>query len=157
MSVNVTQRFDDLFWRSGAAAGAWLGDIRCYTRMPATDVSVQFTLSGSRPSVTVSGFDRRRQCLWRRRARITCSSRLRRLHDGATPATVNFINGGGTGHMKFALFDDNAGAIGALLATSTEITNPPAGTAIPSPSRRRSDVTRGQTYWLAFDQDASIT
>jgi hypothetical protein len=39
---------DDFFWKSSAAAGTWLGDIRCYTRMPASDQSVTFShLSGS--------------------------------------------------------------------------------------------------------------
>jgi hypothetical protein len=43
-----SQGIDDLFWQSGAATGAWLGDIRCYARMPASDVQKQFTpLSGT--------------------------------------------------------------------------------------------------------------
>jgi hypothetical protein len=40
-----TQFLDDLFWQSGAATGAWLGDIRCYARMPASDASVTFSRS----------------------------------------------------------------------------------------------------------------
>lgn len=36
---------DDLFWRSDAASVAWMGDIRCFTRMPASDASVQFSRS----------------------------------------------------------------------------------------------------------------
>jgi len=34
---------DDLFWRSDASSVAWMGDIRCFTRMPASDASVQFS------------------------------------------------------------------------------------------------------------------
>lgn len=41
----ASQLFDDFFWRSDASSVAWLGDIRCYTRMPASDASVQFTRS----------------------------------------------------------------------------------------------------------------
>lgn len=37
-----TQNVDDLYWRSGSATGGWLGDLTCYTRVPANDVSVQF-------------------------------------------------------------------------------------------------------------------
>ena len=43
-SVSALQ-FDDLFWQSGAATGTWLGDLRCYARMPASDASVTFTKS----------------------------------------------------------------------------------------------------------------
>jgi hypothetical protein len=39
------QVFDDLFWRSDASSVAWMGDIRCYTRMPASDASTQFARS----------------------------------------------------------------------------------------------------------------
>ena len=39
------QQIDDLFWRSDASSVAWLGDIRCYTRMPASDQSVTFSKS----------------------------------------------------------------------------------------------------------------
>ena len=42
-SNSFSQHVDDLFWRSDASSVAWLGDIRCYTRMPASDVSVQFS------------------------------------------------------------------------------------------------------------------
>jgi hypothetical protein len=35
-------QFDDILWRSDAASVPWVGDIRCITRMPASDVSVQF-------------------------------------------------------------------------------------------------------------------
>jgi len=46
MSVAVNaQHIDDLFWQSGAATGAWLGDLRCFARMPASDASVTFTKS----------------------------------------------------------------------------------------------------------------
>jgi len=43
-AVNA-QQVDDMLWRSDAASVPWVGDIRCYTRMPASDVSVQFTRS----------------------------------------------------------------------------------------------------------------
>jgi len=43
VNASVSQQVDDLFWQSGASTGTWLGDIRCYTRMPASDVgTVQF-------------------------------------------------------------------------------------------------------------------
>ena len=35
--------FDDLYWRSDTASVPWVGDIRCITRMPASDAAVQFS------------------------------------------------------------------------------------------------------------------
>ena len=43
-SINA-QHFDDLYWRSDASSVPWMGDIRCYTRMPASDAAVQFSRS----------------------------------------------------------------------------------------------------------------
>lgn len=43
-TLSFTQ-LDDILWRSDASSVAWMGDIRCYTRMPASDASVQFTRS----------------------------------------------------------------------------------------------------------------
>jgi hypothetical protein len=43
MNTSVaSHQLDDLLWRSDAASVPWVGDIRCITRMPASDVSVQF-------------------------------------------------------------------------------------------------------------------
>jgi hypothetical protein len=44
-TVNA-QQIDDFLWRSDAASVPFVGDIRCYTRMPASDASVQFTRLG---------------------------------------------------------------------------------------------------------------
>lgn len=44
VTVNA-QQIDDLLWRSDASSVPWAGDIRCITRMPASDVSVQFSRS----------------------------------------------------------------------------------------------------------------
>src|SRR4029077_1798674 len=43
-TVNASQ-FDDLLWRSDASSVPWVGDIRCFTRMPASDGSTQFARS----------------------------------------------------------------------------------------------------------------
>jgi hypothetical protein len=45
-TTGPTQVLDDFFWQSGAAAGTWLGDLRCYARMPASDASVTFSRLG---------------------------------------------------------------------------------------------------------------
>jgi hypothetical protein len=43
-SVNQ-QQIDDLLWRSDATSVPWVGDIRCYTRMPASDATAVFSRS----------------------------------------------------------------------------------------------------------------
>jgi len=40
-----SQTIDDLLWRSDASSVPWVGDIRCYTRMPASDASAVFSRS----------------------------------------------------------------------------------------------------------------
>src|ERR1044072_3766175 len=47
-----TQKLDDLIWRSDASSVSWLGDQRCYTLMPASDGTVQFSRSPSPTTVT---------------------------------------------------------------------------------------------------------
>jgi hypothetical protein len=44
-SAAQNQQIDDFFWRSDTSAVAWIGDIRCITRMPASDAAVQFSRS----------------------------------------------------------------------------------------------------------------
>src|SRR5215469_11951343 len=42
--VNVASQYcDDFLWRSDPTSVPWVGDIRCYTRMPASDVQAQWT------------------------------------------------------------------------------------------------------------------
>ena len=40
-----SHEIDDLYWRSSSATGSFLSDIRCYTRMPASDAAAQFSRS----------------------------------------------------------------------------------------------------------------
>jgi hypothetical protein len=44
-AIVSSQFFDDLYWRSDASSVPWMGDIRAYTRMPASDAAVQFSRS----------------------------------------------------------------------------------------------------------------
>jgi hypothetical protein len=44
-SIITAQDVDDLLWRSDASSVAWAGDIRCYTRMPASDAAAVFSRS----------------------------------------------------------------------------------------------------------------
>jgi len=148
---------DDLFWRSDPSAVPWAGDIRSYTRMPSTDVTVQFTRGPNPPNQTVVGGT---GAMTPYGANTVHYVSFTAAASGSVPGgTVRCdgSGGGGTGHFKVALFSANTdGSVGTLLATATEITNP--GNAVititfPSPAR----VLQGQNYWFGINQDASIT
>jgi hypothetical protein len=153
-AVNAHQ-LDDLYWRSDASSVAWMGDIRAYTRMPASDASVQF----ARAAVSTT------QTLGAQNTTAANTSGLAHYDQFIPSASgvisqVNFNLGvaGMTGHVMAAIYDNTGigGNPGSVLATSNPITNPVIGfnaLTFPSPVH----VSRGQTYWVAFDQDASAT
>lgn len=145
--------FDDMYWRSSAAAGSWLGDLRCYVRSPNADVTVQFSHSTNTYT----------NVLWSQTG-IGNAFGLDNAHymrfiptysGQVNSITINCSTGGGTGHLRMALFSDNAGAIGTVLATSSDVTNPPAAlvtVTFPTPVH----LSAGQWYWVGITQDASI-
>lgn len=152
----ATFLLDDLLWRSDASSVPWVGDIRCYTRMPVSDVSTQFSHTTTPVSQALNGtaFGSSFSPNTAFYARFVAG--FGGLVTGAS-VNCNVSGGGSTGHMKFALFAVAAsGSVGALLATSTEVTNP--GVAIitvtfPTPVR----VERGQSYFLGINTDATTT
>ena len=146
---------DDLLWRSDAASVPWVGDIRCYTRYPVADVSVQFSKTTTATPTVITGSAIASSFGADRASYVRFTSNRSGLLTGAS-VNCNVASGGGTGHMKVALFSVNAtGGIGTVLATSSEVTNP--GQAIisfvfPTPVR----VVLGQSYWVAINQDAPM-
>jgi hypothetical protein len=146
---NSVTSVDDLYWRSGAAAGAWLGELRACARMPQADVSVQFTGAPSTLNQTVNG------------TALNNSVAASAAHAVPVVATYTGVLTGGlvnlyaasTGNMKFALY--NAAGT-TLLATSNPITNPPINTATPFTFPTPPAIVKGQTYYLAHDQDSTI-
>jgi hypothetical protein len=148
---NSAQRVDDLFWKSDAASVPWIGDIRCYTRMPTTDVQAQFSrsptnfLGQNNPGLAVGSS---------LTANNLRAAPLLAPTSGTLVSLVVQLNAGITGHIKMALYDSTgaSGNAGALIASSVELTNPGAGLTtfaiIGSPV-----VQRGTLYWLAFWSD----
>lgn len=155
MNASVTnQQFDDLFWRSDSSSVAWLGDIRCFTRMPASDASVQF-------SRTPTNF--LAQPFAATGAGATVTANNIRLISVASPTSgtvtslvFNFLNAI-TGHARMAIYDASGtgGTPGTLMAQTVELTNPVAGLTtfniVGAPS-----VSRGTAYWIAVWSDTSI-
>ncbi len=148
-AVNAHQT-DDLYWRSDASSVAWMGDIRCYTRAPASDAAVQFSRAPLtlQQAVTVSG------TTYAKTANTVVYTAFTPTWSGTITA-VDIGCSAATAHMKAAIYGS---ALTTVLGTSSEVTNPVAyptlNTLTFSPSVA---VTAGTTYYLAVNQDASIT
>ena len=142
---------DDFLWRSDAASVPWIGDVRCYTRRPASDVSVQFSRTSAAYNLLMWNPVNVGQA-WGVNAatymQIIASA------SGLLSSVLLSLQGGGTGHIKAAVFSSVNNTIGSVLATSSEITNPPATPAtlnFPTPAY----LTAGQPYWIGFIQDTN--
>jgi hypothetical protein len=143
-------QIDDLLWRSDASSVAWVGDIRCFTRMPASDVSAQFARAPN-PATALP-------------TNASSSTTAKAANNGMMGVFVAPLSGtiasgtvqisiGGTGNMKAAIYDATRTTV---LATSNAVVNPVAG-ANPITFGTPPTVTKGTTYYLAVDQDFSIT
>jgi hypothetical protein len=141
---------DDILWRSDSSSVPWVGDVRCYTRMPATDSAVQFSPSSTTCPVTpfvqgttlsiTNGVPKYVPFV------ATCSGTI-------GTASVS-LGTGYTGNMKCTLFNDNSGAVGTVLASATTISNPVAGSntfTFGSPP----SVVAGTQYWIGFASDTT--
>jgi hypothetical protein len=150
------QTIDDFLWRSDSTSAniPWLGDIRCYARMPQADVSAQFTktLTANNqvivPATLTGGTIANRACYVSFVAAYT----------GTIPSiNTSTGSGGGTSRSRCAIFTDNAGVPGFILAngTSNEIVNPGTGpqtwTFTTPPT-----LIKGTRYWLGTNINAGI-
>jgi hypothetical protein len=155
-SSSYTIYLDDFLWRSDAAAVPWVGDVRCFTRTPASDVSVQLSRTTAPVNQLVFGPIGVANAFPNGVCRyVLFTANYSGLVTGVI-VNCNISGGGGFGHLKAALFSNSSNTIGTLLATSAEFTDPAAAMVqltFPTPAR----VTVGQTYWLGINQDANIT
>lgn len=148
-SVTQAQQIDDLLWRSDASSVPWVGDIRCFTRMPASDVAAVWSRGGASTLTQSVGGG----------SSVVISTTVARL----TPYTVNYpgsiatvtivAQGAVSGNIKAAIYADNAGAPGAVLASL-------AGQAIVAGNNVFTvsptlAVTTGQRIWLACMADTA--
>jgi len=148
-TVNA-QQVDDLLWRSDAASVPFVGDIRAYTRMPASDVSTQFARAPNPALVSqtnVAGPGTSSKA-----ANLGIMSAFTASSDGTITTGTVSVNTGATGNMKVAIYDS---ARALVLATSSAIVNPVSGNntfTLTAPLT----VTKGTVYYLAVDQDVTI-
>jgi hypothetical protein len=143
---------DDLLWRSDTTSVPWVGDIRCYARMPQTDVSAQFARSNINQNqiVTTGGLT----------AGITANHAVYVAFTAVASGAFTILNanagtGGGTARIRAAFFTDNAGVPGTVIGSSNEIVNPVAGLQnFTFPSAQT--VVKGTRYWIGFNVNTTI-
>jgi hypothetical protein len=151
--IGVTPYIDDFLWRSDAASVPWVGDIRCFTRRPASDVQAQLSrTSGAVNTVMWSGVGVYQSLSANQAEYMQFTAPYSGLLTGVTiPNAAG--SGGGTGHIKTAIFSSVNNTIGTVLATSAELTTPPTGPmtfSFASPTY----VSAGQTYWVGVINDS---
>jgi hypothetical protein len=151
-TVNA-QHLDDLYWRSDASSVAWMGDMKCITRYPASDASVQFSrtptgvLTQTVPTVASSS--------------IAISSTTARFtplvagYSGTITTAAVSTSSGNSGSMKCAIYADNgSGLPGVVLASATAAVTPVAGSCSFTFSPGVS-ITKGVQYWVGAMCDTS--
>ena len=147
---NPYQQIDDFYWQSGAATGVWLGDIRCYTRMPASDQSVTFSKSFTSFVQTpfTSGTTLANSTTFTRYLPFTAA------YDG-TVSTGSFTMAAGyTGNLKVSVFASNGSAPTTVITSATTINNPATGLNTITFGTPFS-ISKGIQYWLGFCTDTS--
>jgi hypothetical protein len=144
--------FDDLLWRSDPTSVAWAGDIRCYTRMPASDAAAVWTRPSTFQMQPYAGTTAT-QTLSLGTGRYTPF-----VSQGGTigSVVVNMVVGY-TGNMKCTIFAATSGQPGAIIQSSTApIANPVSGanTFTFSPA---VSITKGTQFFVGICSDTSAT
>jgi predicted thioesterase len=150
-AVFNAQQIDDLLWRSDAASVPWVGDVRCYARMPAADASVQFARAPSSFTASIGTSSSS--------SALTGTPRYAPLvasFSGTFSALAISINTAFTGNLKCSIFADNAGSPGAVLGSATTISNPVVGSntlTFVTPIT----VVKGASYWIGTVGDVLVS
>jgi hypothetical protein len=143
------QQFDDLFWKSDAASVPWMGDIRCFTRMPASDQTAVFsrTPTGAYPLFTQNAISAV-AANQGRYAPFTIGN------NGSIGSVTVPFTVASTANFKCTIFSDNANAPGTALGSATPVSAPAIGTATFTFGTPVS-VTAGTKYWVGVIGDAA--
>ena len=148
-AVNA-QQIDDLFWRSDASSVAWLGDIRCYARMPASDASVTFsrlpTSNTQTPFTAASTV-----AVTNGRAYYTPFTAA---YDGTISSATVSLTAGYTGNLKCSIFASSGSAPTTVLGSANGVANPATGSNALTFGTPVA-VVRGTQYWIGFDSDTT--
>jgi len=147
------QQFDDVLWRSDASSVAWVGDVRTYVRMPASDASVQFSRSGAGGNTQTNGGGGAASAINNTQARYV---QFTPSFSGNLSVATCVCGTGNSGNAKCAIFDSNGGSggPGAILGTATPVTPVVTGATTFTFSPPVA-VTRGTPIWIGFMGDTS--
>jgi hypothetical protein len=144
---------DDFLWRSDTASVPWAGELRCYTRMPASDASVQWTPSGA--VVPMAAFPANGTI---NTASLTTTTAQYIPFVASCTGTVTTLSMQcavtGTANFKCSIYASAAGVPTTVLGSANVVANPAIGTVtwtFPTPVA----VVQGTTYYAAFHGDAA--
>jgi hypothetical protein len=147
------QQIDDLYWRSDASSVAWMGDIFCRARAPASDASVQFSRTPTGVLTQTVPTTSNTTITSNAIARYTAFTAA--YSGTVTNVSVAFGAVGNTVNMKCAIYADNAGAPGAILASATAPFTPVvvgSNTFTFSPG---VTIVKGTQYWIGAVTDGT--
>jgi len=152
-NIVTGQQIDDLYWRSDASSVAWMGDIRCYTRAPASDASVQFSRTPTNyVQTTINGGIAG--------GSSTPSTNLITYipftpsYTGSVGSLTLTCSTTSTGNWKCAIYNNtgSGGSPGTVLGTATPFSAPGVGACVvvfPTPVA----VTAGVIHWVGIGSD----
>ncbi len=154
-SAVAYHQIDDLLWRSDAAGSVpWIGDPRCYARMPASDVSTQFARVPTGPIVQTTANTNATayytgQTAW-------YSGMVAAYSGTVTSVGIGITAVGSAVNMKCAIHADNgSGGPGAVLASATAIVTPVISGTHTFTFSPGVAIVKGVTYWIASIHDGS--
>ena len=150
---------DFVIWQDqGAAPTSWIGDCRVTQHMPDEDTAQKDFTAGTTEnlnhSISIANAQSRAGNLLIFGTNVGISP----THDGNIFSVELNFQSSFTGHVKVAIYDDTgtAGAFGAPIAVSDEVTNPSSGTVtftFSTPAR----VLASGTYFLGIMADATMS
>jgi hypothetical protein len=145
-----TQNLDDLYWRSDASSVPWLGDMKCITRYPASDASVQFSRAPTTVVMTpYASFTTATVTAGNARYTPFTASR-----DGMIGAATVSLVAGYTGNLKCSIFASSGTAPTAVLGSAAVVVNPATGANTLTFSTPVA-VVMGVQYWIGFVSDTT--
>jgi len=147
-NVNGSAYIDDLLWRSDATSVPWVGDIRCSTRRPSSDISTQFTKGTTLTMQTSTNISSTNGNITANIIYWSPSPGFTAPCNGYVTAMSFNISVGATSNVIMALYQGGT-TPGALLGTTNAVINPIAGAnnlTFPTPIL----VSEGSTYYAAI-------
>lgn len=150
------QFMDDFLWRSDPTTVPWVGDVRCYTRLPASDASVQWNDSGPITYTPYSNFSQDSLA-----PNWAVYSQITPVYSG-TIGSVRLPFTGSTfpssGAVKCAIYANSTNVPVGVLGAAPEVSIPVGGaTSVTFTFTPPVAVTAGTTYWVAFAFNTTCT